>query len=64
MELGWYGLAGHVVNPAVLLDEVRAGEELGLGSCFISERFNVKEAASLTGNARESALFLGRAASL
>lgn len=51
VELGWYGLAGHVDNPAVLLDEVRHGESLGLGACFISERFNVKEAASLTGAA-------------
>ncbi|MDQ1373942.1 MAG: 5,10-methylenetetrahydromethanopterin reductase, partial [Actinomycetota bacterium] len=51
MELGWYGLAGHVDDPAVLLDEVREGERVGLGSCFVSERFNVKEAASLTGAA-------------
>src|SRR4051812_23624263 len=48
-ELGWYGLAGHAEDPAVLLDEVREGEAIGLGSCFISERFNVKEAAALTG---------------
>ncbi|MEY2476261.1 MAG: 5,10-methylenetetrahydromethanopterin reductase [Actinomycetota bacterium] len=51
VELGWYGLAGHVDDPRVLLDEVREAERLGLGSCFISERFNVKEAASLTGAA-------------
>jgi probable F420-dependent oxidoreductase len=49
VELGWYGLAGHATDPAVLLDEVREGERVGLGSCFVSERFNVKEAASLTG---------------
>jgi 5,10-methylenetetrahydromethanopterin reductase len=48
-ELGFYGLAGHVEDPRVLLDEVREGERIGMGSCFISERFNVKEAASLTG---------------
>ena len=51
MELGWYGLAGHVDDPGVLLDEIREGERLGLGSCFVSERFNVKEAATLTGAA-------------
>ena len=51
VELGWYGLAGHADDPALLLDEVREGERLGLGSCFLSERFNVKEAASLTGAA-------------
>lgn len=51
VELGWYGLAGHAENPVVLLDEVRRGEELGLGSCFLSERFNVKELGALTGAA-------------
>ncbi len=50
-ELGFYGLAGHVESPAQLLDEVRDAERMGLGSVFISERYNVKEAASLTGAA-------------
>ena len=31
--------------------EARRGEELGFGTAFISERWNVKEAASLTGAA-------------
>jgi 5,10-methylenetetrahydromethanopterin reductase len=51
VELACYGLAGHVDNPRALLDEVREAEELGLGSVFISERFNVKEVSSLTGAA-------------
>jgi probable F420-dependent oxidoreductase len=51
VELGCYGLAGHVDDPRVLLDEVRDAERLGLGSVFLSERFNVKEAATLTGAA-------------
>jgi len=51
VELGCYGLAGHVDDPRVLLDEVREAERIGLGSVFISERFNVKEAATLTGAA-------------
>ena len=51
VELGWYGLAGHADDPGVLLDEVRTGEALGLGSCFLSERFNVKELGALTGAA-------------
>jgi len=51
VELACYGLAGHVADPRVLLDEVADAERLGLGSVFISERFNVKEAASLTGAA-------------
>ena len=51
MELGCYGLAGHVDDPRDLLDEVRDAERIGLGSVFLSERFNVKEAATLTGAA-------------
>src|SRR5689334_2032544 len=50
-ELGFYGLAGGATTPAPLLDEVRRGEDLGFGTCFLSERFNVKEAASLCGAA-------------
>lgn len=50
-ELGFYGLAGHTDNPADLLDECREAERLGLGSVFISERYNVKEASSLSGAA-------------
>lgn len=51
-ELGYYlmaGAGGH--GPAHLTDEVRYGEQLGLGTAYISERWNVKEAASLTGAA-------------
>ena len=51
VELACYGLAGHVDDPRVLLDEVRDAERIGLGSVFLSERFNVKEAATLTGAA-------------
>jgi probable F420-dependent oxidoreductase len=50
-ELGFYALGGHVDNPRVLLDELRLAEQLGFGTAFLSERFNVKEAASLTGAA-------------
>lgn len=50
-ELGFYTLAGNAESPRVLLDEVRQGEALGLGSVFISERFNVKEAVTLSGAA-------------
>ncbi|MEO7570920.1 MAG: TIGR03857 family LLM class F420-dependent oxidoreductase [Acidimicrobiales bacterium] len=51
VELGFYGLAGHVDNPRDLLQEVRDAERIGLGSVFLSERFNVKEAATLCGAA-------------
>jgi 5,10-methylenetetrahydromethanopterin reductase len=50
-ELGFYTLAGHTESPADLLGECRDAEAIGLGSAFISERFNVKEAAALTGAA-------------
>lgn len=50
-ELAFYTLAGAPETPRDLIDEVRAGEAMGLGSTFISERFNIKEAATLSGAA-------------
>lgn len=51
-ELGYYLLAGAGgEGPASLMDEARRGEELGFGTAFISERWNVKEASSLAGAA-------------
>ncbi|MCH2185361.1 TIGR03857 family LLM class F420-dependent oxidoreductase [Myxococcota bacterium] len=48
-ELGFYTLAGAPKTPRDLIAEVQQGEALGLGSAFISERFNIKEAATLSG---------------
>ena len=45
----WQAPAGK--GPATLMDEARRGEELGFGTAFISERWNVKEASSLVGAA-------------
>jgi alkanesulfonate monooxygenase SsuD/methylene tetrahydromethanopterin reductase-like flavin-dependent oxidoreductase (luciferase family) len=51
-ELGYYLLAGAGgEGPAGLMDEARRGEQMGFGTAFISERWNVKEASSLTGAA-------------
>ena len=51
-ELGYYLLAGAGgEGPATLMDEARRGEEMGFGTAFISERWNVKEASSLVGAA-------------
>jgi probable F420-dependent oxidoreductase len=50
-ELGIYLLPGHSERPADLLAEVRAAEALGLGSAWISERFDVKEVGALSGAA-------------
>lgn len=48
-ELACYGLAGHTDDPRDVLAEARLAEELGLGSVFLSERFNVKDAGVLAG---------------
>src|SRR4051794_10935271 len=50
-ELGFYTLAGAPKSPRELVDEVRDAEALGLGAAFISERYNVKEACTLSGAA-------------
>jgi 5,10-methylenetetrahydromethanopterin reductase len=48
-EIGCYGLAGHTDSPRDVLAEARLAEELGIGSMFLSERFNVKDAGVLAG---------------
>ncbi len=50
-DLGFYTLAGAPESPRDLIDEVIEAERLGLGTAFISERFNIKEAATLSGAA-------------
>lgn len=50
-ELGFYALAGAPDSPRAIIDEVRAAEAMGLGTAFISERFDIKEAATLSGAA-------------
>jgi probable F420-dependent oxidoreductase len=50
-ELGFYALAGQPASSRDLVAEVVEGEALGLGTAFISERYNKKEAAALSGAA-------------
>ena len=50
-ELGCYLLAGQAQSARDLVQETRDAETLGLGSAFISERYNKKEAATLCGAA-------------
>jgi probable F420-dependent oxidoreductase len=50
-ELGFYTLAGAPKTPRELIDEVRDGEAMGLGTVWISERFHIKEAVTLSGAA-------------
>lgn len=58
-ELGFYTLAGHSDSPRDLVTEVRRAEELGLGSAFISERFNLKDAPTLSGAAAAASETIG-----
>ncbi len=48
-EIAFYTLAGAPQSPRDLIAEVEAAEQLGIGACFISERFNIKEAATISG---------------
>jgi probable F420-dependent oxidoreductase len=50
-ELAFYTLAGAPESPRDLIKEVQMAEQMGIGACFISERFNIKEAATLSGAA-------------
>ncbi|MCP5178766.1 MAG: TIGR03857 family LLM class F420-dependent oxidoreductase [Pseudomonadales bacterium] len=50
-EIAFYTLAGAPRSPRDLISEVRAAEAMGIGACFISERLNIKEAATLSGAA-------------
>ena len=50
-ELGIYLLPGHTDSPADAIGEVQAAEALGLGSAWVSERFDVKEVGALCGAA-------------
>jgi 5,10-methylenetetrahydromethanopterin reductase len=58
-ELGFYGLAGHAKDPRVLADEIADAERLGLGSVFLSERFNYKDAMVLAGASAIASTKLG-----
>jgi len=58
-ELGFYVLAGAPASPAPLMGEIELGEALGFGSAFISERYNIKEAATLSGAVGASSKRLG-----
>jgi len=58
-EIGFYVLAGGPPSPAPLMAEVATGEALGFGSTFVSERYNIKEAATLSGAVAASSQRLG-----
>ena len=63
-ELGFSALPGHTKTPADILAEVTHADRLGIGSAWISERFDVKEAGVLAGaaGAVTKDIFIGTAA--
>lgn len=63
-ELGFYALPGHVADPARVADEVVAGDALGFGSVWISERLNTKSVEVLSGIAAAQDTGMGIAAGL
>ncbi len=48
-EFGYYALPGHISEPKQIAEEVAAGDRLGLGSVWISERLNTKNVEVLSG---------------
>jgi len=58
-ELAFYGMAGAARDPKALLADAHDAERIGLGSVFLSERFNVKEAVTLCGAVGAATTTLG-----
>jgi probable F420-dependent oxidoreductase len=58
-ELGFYLLAGAPESPRALVGELADAERLGLGKAFISERWNIKEASTLSGAAAVASTSIG-----
>jgi probable F420-dependent oxidoreductase len=50
-ELGFYALAGQPKSPRELIEEMQQGEAMGFGTGFLSERYNSKEIATISGAA-------------
>ena len=50
-ELGFYVLGGQPTTSHDALTEARDAEAMGLGTAFVSERYNLKEASTLCGAA-------------
>ena len=58
-EVAFYGMPGAEHAPPDLLTQCHEGEALGFGSVFLSERFNIKESATLCGAAAACTQTLG-----
>lgn len=58
-EIAYYAVTHHPADARRLFPEATTAEELGPGSCMISERFTVKEAGALAGAVAGRAPSLG-----
>jgi hypothetical protein len=58
-ELGFYALGGQPTSSRDLVTEVMDGEAMGFGTVFISERYDRKEAVTLSGRQARSAIASG-----
>jgi len=58
-ELAYYAVTHHPADARKVFGEATDAEEIGLGSCMISERFTVKEAGVLAGAVAGRAPSLG-----
>lgn len=63
-ELGYYALPGNALSPTAVFEEVKSGDELGLGSVWISERFNTKDIGVMSGIAAALTRNMGIASGL
>jgi len=63
-ELGFYALPGYAPDPTSVYDEITSGEQLGLGSVWISERHNTKDIGVMSGIAAATTKRMGIATGL
>jgi 5,10-methylenetetrahydromethanopterin reductase len=63
-ECGFYTLPGHIFDPTQAIDEIVVGEQLGLGSVWISERFGGKSGEVISGAAAILSAKMGIASGL
>ena len=63
-ELGYYALPGHTLSPAAIFAEIKGGDQSGLGSVWLSERFNTKDIGVLSGVAAALSPNMGIASGL
>lgn len=63
-EFGYYAIPGHALNPTEVVEEITTGEQLGLGSVWLSERLNTKNVEVMSGIAAALTTEMGIASGL